>query len=239
MNFCSHQVAQVPSSENPLLRDRALLFQEHRALGCASIPFPEGCRSSSGVRASSSVAEKGNPREAEPPGPTNTIPVPLGKGTNPQSLQQLQTFSLLSHKEFHCSFTSTSIRLKGKLGRGSVQVPQCPHSSWEHPLPALPSATPAKTPGNASKTCFPQEKHSNSLKSNVKTLFFSSFHRDVVLGGRVSSCSWSQGSLVCPSGKGDSELQRFPKATGTEGLQKTPEEEKQQHLSILKLPETH
>lgn len=45
--------------------------------------------------------------------------------------------------------------------------------------------------------------------------------------------------LVCPSGKGDSELQRFPKATGTEGLQKTPEEEKQQHLSILKLPETH
>lgn len=115
LHFCSHQVAQVPSSENPLLRDRALLFQEHRALGCASIPFPEGCRSSSGVRASSSVAEKGNPREAERPGPTNTIPVPLGKGTNPQSLQQLlppfpQGIPLLLHFYIHQTERKTGKR---------------------------------------------------------------------------------------------------------------------------------
>lgn len=31
--------------------------------------------------------------------------------------------------------------------------------------------------------------------------------------------------------EGDSQVQRFPKATGTQGLQKTPEEAKQQHLS--------
>lgn len=60
-----------------------------------------------------------------------------------------------------------------------------------------------------------------------------------MLGAEFPLAAGVRDPSACPSGKGDSELQRFPKATGTEGLQKTPEEEKQQHLSILKLPETH
>lgn len=153
------------------------------------------------------VAEKGNPREAEPPGPIRTVPVPLsspckGNRSSEASAASNVLQPLLSHKEFQCSFTSTSIQ-KGELKRDPV-------SSWLSTLDP-PGASPACSSQGAScwqchwgiggKLVFLKKKHSNSLcfpkhrGSTVKPLFFSYFHRDVVLRGRVSSSSWSQGPL--------------------------------------------
>lgn len=118
------------------------------------------------------IQERQNP--LIPPKPF-LIQLPLGEGTDPQSLQQLQTsIPLLSHKEFQCCSTSTSIQTEGKLGRGCVQFLAQHLGSRGHPLPAPPSC-------QDTREC--QEKHSNSLcllkyrGSTVKSLFFSYFHR--------------------------------------------------------------
>lgn len=119
--------------------------------------------------------------------------------------------------------------------------PRSAHTgSWEHPLPALPkepragSATSAETPGNSRKACFPQGKHSSSLRfpkyrgSTAKPLFFifpqgcgPQQHRFLFqLDPGIARIP----QRVLRLRGGDSELQRFPRATGTEGLQKTPEQ---------------
>lgn len=80
-------------------------------------------------------------------------------------------------------------------------------STWSIPCLLFPrSLVPAVPPlprhwGTGGKLVFLKKKHSTSLcfpkhrGSTVKPLFFSYFHRDVVLRGRVSSSSWSQGPL--------------------------------------------
>lgn len=163
-----------PALRQSLLQGKALDFlctaaQSHPSTWMASNPpFPVG-QSSSGLRAGSDMdtgAEKGNPGEAEPPGSIRRVPVPLsspcrGNRSSGASAASNILQPLLSHREFQCSFTSTSIQ-KGKLQRDPVG--SAPWIHLEHPLPALPkepragSATCAKTPGNWRKTCFPQEK---------------------------------------------------------------------------------
>lgn len=80
-------------------------------------------------------------------------------------------------------------------------------STWSIPCLLFPRSLVLAAPplprhrGIGGKRVFLKKKHSNSLcfpkhtGSTVKPLFYSSFHRDVVLRGRVSSSSWRRGPL--------------------------------------------
>lgn len=230
---------------------------------CPKSPFPKWCKSSCGVSDCldmDTVAEKGNPREAESPGPIETIPVPLSSPLESEqilSLQQLQTLSspLLSHKELQYSFTSTSIQ-KGKLERDSVQVPGS--APWIHGVPtqAAGSIPCLLFPRSLALAVPPLPRHQGILGKHSSSLLFPKYRGSTVtpfllLFPRGCGPQWhcflfqlDPGIARIPQRvlrlrEEDSQLQRLPKATGIEGLQKTPEEAKQQRLSILKLPETH
>lgn len=159
----------------PSCRDRAQLFQEHRAhphpqhLACAAIPLPKGCRSSSGLRPSS---DRGTERKSKR-GTTPLVPskpflfhsAAPGKGNkSSESSEQLPTRNSTAPSLLHPS------KLKGKLGRGSVQVPQCPHRQ----LGASPACSsqgascwhchPCQDTRECQESLFSSgKKHSNSL----------------------------------------------------------------------------
>lgn len=93
------QLCSNPSSRERLWVPTCTGAQSHPpAQGMASNPPFPVVQDSSGLRAGldmGTVAEKGNPREAEPSGPTRTVPVPLSSPL--QREQILRGFSSFKH----------------------------------------------------------------------------------------------------------------------------------------------
>lgn len=191
-----------PALKQSLLQGEALDFlctaaQSHPSTWMASNPpFPVG-QSSSGLRAGSDMgtgAEKGNPGEAEPLVPSGGFlfhSAPPAEGTDPQGLQQLQTFSSPSFPTGNSNAPSLLHPSRKENCREILWV-QHLGSTWSIPCLPFPRGLVLAVPpvprhrGIGGKLVFLKKKHSNSLcfpnhrGSSVRALFSSYFHRDVV-----------------------------------------------------------